>query len=42
NLNDFTGHYQNVFNTEDFSDGVYILNIRCEKAVINKKIIINH
>ena len=42
NLNDFTGHYQNVINTEDFSDGVYILNIICEKAVINKKIIINH
>jgi len=41
-LNNFTGQYQNIFNTENFSDGVYILNIRCEKGVINKKIIINH
>ncbi len=41
-LNNFTGNYQNVFNTKNFSDGVYILNIRCEKGVINKKIIINH
>ncbi len=41
-LNNFTGHYQNIFNIEDFSDGVYFLNIRCEKGVINKKFIINH
>ncbi len=41
-LNNFTGHYQNIFNIEDFSDGVYFLNIRCEKGVINNKFIINH